>query len=195
METLREKFRNKDIILASASPRRQEMLSSLGLKFRIQLPCEYDESYPSNLQGADIALYLAKKKANSFGIIKPEQIIITSDTIVLVDEKVLEKPVNYSEAYQMLKLLSNRYHYVISGVCIKSSDKTTSFDASTKVKFSNLSDEDIRYYIENYKPYDKAGAYGIQEWIGLVGIESIEGSFYNVVGLPVQKLHKELLKF
>ncbi len=195
MERLNNKLKDKEIILASASPRRQEMLSRLGLRYKVILPGEYDESFPSGLAGIEIARHLAEKKASSFNNLKDNQIIITSDTIVLVDEKILGKPANYSEAFQMLKLMSNRIHEVISGVCIRSLHKTTSFDAVTKVKFAELADEDIRYYIENYKPYDKAGAYGIQEWIGMTGIENIEGSFYNVVGMPIQKLYRELLKF
>lgn len=195
MDYLRNKFSSSEIILASASPRRKEMLEKLGLIFKTIISAQTDESYPDNLSGNEIAKYLALKKAENFGKIEPHQIIITADTIVWIDDKVLGKPSNYSEAFEMLKQLSGNNHFVISGVCIKSLTKTIVFDSVSKVRFSHLKDEEIKYYINKYKPYDKAGAYGIQEWIGMVGIEHIEGSFYNVAGLPVQKLYNELIKF
>lgn len=183
------------ILLASASPRRQELLSNMGFDLRIVKLPDGDENYPNNLYREDIAVYLAKKKATSYNILQENEILITADTIVWMDSKVLGKPENYSDAFQMLKFLSGKKHYVITGVCLKSINKTVVFNAETMVKFADLTDEEIRFYIENFKPYDKAGAYGIQEWIGKVGIEFIEGSYYNVVGLPVQRLYRELVRF
>lgn len=183
------------ILLASASPRRQELLSNLGFDLRIVKLPDGDENYPNNLYREEIAVYLAKKKATSYNILQESEILITADTIVWMDGKVLGKPENYSDAFQMLKFLSGKKHYVITGVCLKSINKTVVFHVETMVKFADLTDEEIRFYIENFKPYDKAGAYGIQEWIGKVGIEFIEGSYYNVVGLPVQRLYRELVRF
>lgn len=195
MEQLNNKFSNKKIILATASPRRREMFKQLGLKFQIITPPHTDETYPKGLHGSAIAKYLAEKKADSFGEIPDSEIVITADTIVYANLKVLEKPASFNEAFIMLKSLSNKTHAVISGVCIKSAEKKVVFDSETKVEFCELSDEEIQYYIKNFKPFDKAGAYGIQEWIGMIGINHIEGSFYNVVGLPIQKLYKELMSF
>ena len=183
------------ILLASASPRRQELLSQMGFDLQIVRLPTTEETYPQNLFREEIAVYLAEKKAGTYNNLQENEILITADTIVWMDGKVLGKPENYSDAFQMLKFLSGKKHYVLTGVCIKSLNKTVVFYAETMVKFAELSDEEIRFYIENYKPYDKAGAYGIQEWIGKVGIEYIEGSYYNVVGLPVQKLYRELLRF
>lgn len=183
------------ILLASASPRRQELLSQMGFDLQIVRLPTTEETYPQNLFREEIAVYLAEKKAGTYNNLQENEILITADTIVWMDGKVLGKPENYSDAFQMLKFLSGKKHYVLTGVCIKSLNKTVVFHAETMVKFAELSDEEIRFYIENYKPYDKAGAYGIQEWIGKVGIEYIEGSYYNVVGLPVQRLYRELLRF
>jgi septum formation protein len=195
MGVIKKELSDYKILLASASPRRQELLSQLGLDLKIvTLPPE-EESFPKNLYREEIAVYLAEKKAENYKNLQAKEILITADTIVWIDDKVLGKPENYSDAFQMLKLLSGKIHFVITGVCLKSTEKTVVFNVETKVKFSDLSDEEIRFYIENYKPFDKAGAYGIQEWIGKIGIEYIEGSYYNVVGLPVQKLYRELLKF
>ncbi len=195
METLRKKYEYHKIILASASIRRQDLLKSLGLDFEVIIPDTCNEKYPKNLKSNEIAKYLAKQKSENFRILKENEILITADTIVWLDDKVLDKPADYSEAYQILKFLSGKSHEVITGVCISSIDKCIVFDSVTNVKFSNLSDEEIKYYVKNYKPYDKAGAYGIQEWLGLAGIEYINGCFYNVVGLPVQKLYRELCDF
>jgi len=195
MVVIKKGLSDYKILLASASPRRQELLSQLGLDLQIvTLPSE-EESFPKNLYREEIAVYLAEKKAENYKNLQEKEILITADTIVWIDGKVLGKPENYSDAFQMLKLLSGKIHFVITGVCLKAIEKTVVFFAETKVKFADLSDEEIRFYIENYKPFDKAGAYGIQEWIGKVGIEYIEGSYYNVVGLPVQKLYRELMKF
>jgi len=167
----------------------------MGFDLKIVKAPIIEETFPKNIFREEIAVYLARKKSEAYLNLSDNEILITADTIVWIDDKVLGKPENYAEAFQMLKLLSGKKHYVLTGVCLKSINKTAVFHAETMVKFAELSDEEIRFYIENYKPYDKAGAYGIQEWIGKVGIEYIEGSYYNVVGLPVQRLYRELLRF
>jgi septum formation protein len=181
----------KSIILASKSPRRKELLTLLDLEFTIEVR-EVDEIFPDNIDVTEVAEYLAKLKASAFTDIKIDQLIITADTVVVLDEQILGKPKNKAEARSMLQNLSNRSHQVITGVCINSSDKTISFSNTTKVYFKELTASEIEYYIENYKPFDKAGSYGIQEWIGAIGITKIEGSYFNVVGLPIQEL-KEVL--
>lgn len=191
---LKEKFRNKKIILASNSPRRKQFLTDLGVTFSIQ-PANVNEEYPSFLKGKDIALYIAEQKASVFSNIADDEIIITCDTVVWIDDTSLEKPQNKEQALQMLQQLSGKTHEVISAVCIKSKEKQILFSDTTFVTFNQLSTEDILFYIETYQPYDKAGAYGIQEWIGLVGIEKINGSYTNVVGMPMEKLYKNLNAF
>ncbi len=184
-----------NILLASASPRRQDLLREIGLKFKLVKAPLAEEIIPKDLFRENIAVHLAKEKADSYLDLAENDLLITADTIVWVDGKVLGKPIDYSDAFQMLKLLSNRSHSVITGVCLKSLEKTVCFHAETLVRFAKINDEEIRYYIENYKPYDKAGAYGIQEWIGKIGVDHIEGSYYNVVGLPVQMVYQELKQF
>ena len=186
----------KNIILGSKSPRRRFLLEKLDIPFEVQSR-EVNEDYPDDINGREIALYLSKKKAEAFNkeLFSPDTILITADTIVWLDDKVLGKPADAREAFDTLRVLSGRKHQVITGVCLRSSEKQKSFFASTDVYFKDLSDAEINYYIEYYKPYDKAGAYGIQEWIGHIGIERIEGSFYNVMGLPVKALYDELLIF
>ena len=187
-------LKNFRIILASKSPRRKELLSELGLSFEIEV-MDTDESFPSDLPVSDIPLYIAEKKAIPFaGKIDDSTLVITADTIVHINGEILGKPGDYAQAFDMLKQLSGQWHQVVTGVCLTTSSQKTSFVAQTNVKFKNLTNEEIDYYITNYKPYDKAGAYGIQEWIGKVGVESIDGSFYNVMGLPVCKLINELRK-
>jgi septum formation protein len=183
------------IILASRSPRRQELLRELGVMFEIVVK-EFDETYPTHLKSEEIALYLAHSKAIQFkNNISDNEIVITADTIVWCNNKVLGKPLNYDDAISMLKEISGTTHEVITGVCLYSSVKEIAFSVTTKVTFETLSDEEIVYYIAKFKPYDKAGAYGIQEWIGLATCSHIEGSYFNVVGLPVQRLYKELQNF
>ena len=178
----------KNIILASQSPRRKELLALLDLEFTVEVH-EVDEVFPDDIDATEVAEYLAKLKATAFTNITDEQLIITADTVVVLDNKILGKPKNKAEATQMLQSLSNRSHRVITGVCIKTCDKTISFSNTTKVYFKELTASEIDYYIENYKPFDKAGSYGIQEWIGAIGITKIEGSYFNVVGLPIQELN------
>ncbi len=184
-----------EILLASASPRRQDLLRQLNIPFTKVKSPDVDETVPKSMYREQIAQHLAEKKAKSYENLEDNQILITADTIVWIDDKVLGKPTDYADAFQMLRLLSGKEHSVITGVCLKTAENTHTFFSETLVRFSNLDDDEIRYYIERYKPYDKAGAYGIQEWIGKIGIDHIEGSFYNVMGLPVQRLYKELKKF
>ena len=188
---------NYKIILGSQSPRRQYLLKELGVKFDVKLKQMSEETYPENLHEEEIPLYLAEKKAEAFGNeIDEDTMVITADTIVWKDGEVLQKPENEKQAFKILKKLSGSSHQVYTAVCIRMRDKKHAFSSKTDVHFKTLSDREIRYYIEKYEPFDKAGAYGIQEWLGYIGVEKIEGSFFNVMGLPVQKLYvefKELL--
>ncbi len=182
---------DKKIILASGSPRRQQFLKELGLTYEVRLK-EIVEDYPKNLKGKEIAIFISEKKASAFNDISNDEILITSDTIVWVNNKALGKPKDKIEAVNMLKELSGKSHEVISAFTIRTNSEIISDFSSTKVFFNELTDIEINYYVENFNPYDKAGSYGIQEWIGLIGIEKIEGSYNNVVGLPVDKLYKTL---
>lgn len=185
-----------NIILASNSPRRRELLAQLGLEFTVKTMSGIDESYPEELKGEDVALHIVAKKTAAYrSAMADNDLIITADTIVCVESVVLGKPANADEAHQMLKMLSGKTHEVVTAVGIATHEKTHQFAVTTKVRFAHLTDEIIEHYIAHYKPFDKAGAYGIQEWIGYVGVESVEGSFFNVIGLPVQRLFSELQKF
>lgn len=183
------------VILASNSPRRKELLAGLGVDYEVRTLPDVDESYPETLQGADIPLYIAKEKADTYvAMMQPGELMITADTIVWLDGKVLGKPRDREDALQMLRTMSGRTHEVFTGVCITTTDWQRSFTAQTEVRFATLSEEEIAYYVDNFQPMDKAGAYGVQEWIGFIGVENISGSYYNIMGLPVQKLYRELLK-
>ena len=183
------------VILASNSPRRKELLAGLGVDYEVRTLPDVDESYPETLQGADIPLYIAKEKADAYvAMMQPGELMITADTIVWLDDKVLGKPWDREDALQMLRTMSGRTHEVFTGVCITTTDWQRSFTAQTEVRFDTLSEEEIAYYVDNFQPMDKAGAYGVQEWIGFIGVENISGSYYNIMGLPVQKLYRELLK-
>lgn len=187
------------LILGSASPRRQELLKSLGFEF-MNKPINADEDYPDELKAQEIPLYLAEKKADGYKIaykeeLKEEEILITADTIVWCDGEALNKPANFVEGKKMLETLSGKMHEVFTGVCLKSGNKQTTFYDVSRVYFKKLKTEEIEYYLTNYSPYDKAGGYGVQDWIGYIGIDKIEGSFYNVMGLPVKDLYEELIKF
>ena len=191
---LNEKFKNHKIILASGSPRRQQFLKELDIDFEIRLK-EIEEIYPNHLQAEEITDFLAKLKANAFeNELKENEILITSDTIVWLKNQALGKPTDASHALKMLTEMSGKTHEVITSVCIKTNQKEIVFHDKTSVSFASLTSQEIEYYLKNYKPFDKAGSYGIQEWIGLVAIEKIEGSYANVVGLPTHKLYSELLK-
>lgn len=181
------------IVLCSNSPRRKELMRGLGLDFQTRVIDGIDESYDKSLPGEDIAKIISEKKAESYkATMSSDELIITADTIVYVDGEVLGKPQDRLDAIRMLKMLSGKSHDVITGVCIQTQTKSTSFSVKTKVTFAQMTDDEINFYIDNHKPYDKAGAYGIQEWIGYIGVESIEGSYFNVMGLPVQKLYSVL---
>lgn len=189
---LKDKLKSYKLILASGSPRRQQFFRELDLDFEIRLK-DIEEIYPKNLQGIEITNFLAQLKANAFdGEIAHNELLVTSDTIVWLNGKALGKPKDYDDAFEILKSLSSSTHEVITSVCFKSVDKMETIFDVTKVTFGLLTDEDIRYYLDNYKPFDKAGAYGIQEWIGLIGITKIEGSYTNVVGLPTEKVYQYL---
>jgi len=191
---LSEKFKDKHIILASASPRRQELFKELGLKFTIKVK-SIEEKYPSTFKKEEITNYLAALKAKAFeDEFAENDIVITSDTIVWHNNKPLEKPKNKEEAIEMLQELSGTNHKVITSICIKSSTAQKVFFDTTVVYFKHLTLDEIEFYVENYKPFDKAGSYGIQEWIGFIGVTKLEGSYFNVMGLPVHKLYEELLK-
>ena len=184
-----------ELILASQSPRRQQLLSDLGLKFSVQ-SMDIAEDFPPGLGMTEVPVYLAELKANAFQPqLKDNQLVITADTIVWLDGEVMNKPVDYADGFRMLRNLSGKKHQVITGVCLLTKVKKVSFYALTDVWFKELSDEEIAHYLNVYKPYDKAGAYGIQEWIGYIGIHRIEGSFFNVMGLPVQCVYEHLKNF
>ena len=192
---LKEKLNKINIILASGSPRRQQFFKEMDLHYTIRLK-EIEEIYPEHLQAEEITNFLAELKANAFeNELKENDVLVTSDTIVWLNGKALGKPKDYGDAFQMLKQLANQTHEVITSVCLKSIDKTEVFHCVTKVTFSNLSDEAIKYYLDNYQPFDKAGSYGIQDWIGLIGISKIEGSYTNVVGLPTEMLFQKLMNY
>jgi septum formation protein len=189
---LREKLKNYNVILASGSPRRQQFFKDLDINFTIQLK-EIAEIYPKELKGTAITDYLAVLKSKAFVNLQEKELLITSDTIVWLENKALGKPKNTEDAFKMLRKLSGKKHEVITSIAIRSTSFQKIINDITTVTFKELSDEEISYYINNYKPFDKAGAYGIQEWIGFIGIENIEGSYFNVVGLPTHKLYKELM--
>jgi septum formation protein len=181
-----------NIILASQSPRRSELLNGLHIPFEIRV-IEVDENYPIELVGVDIPVFLAEKKANAYlESMDDKTMLITADTIVWHEGRVFNKPKDRTDAFEMLTSLSGKTHEVITGVCITTQKKRTVFHVISEVRFAKLNNQEINYYLDNYKPYDKAGAYGVQEWIGYVGVEHIEGSYFNVMGLPIQRLYKEL---
>ena len=184
------------IILASNSPRRKELLAELGIDYEVRTLPDIDESYPAHLQGGDIPLYISKEKADAYKpMLQPGELIITADTIVWLNGEVLGKPHDREDAISMLHKLSGKTHEVFTGVTLTTTEKQHSFYAETKVSFAQLSDEEIVYYVDKYQPFDKAGSYGVQEWIGFIGVERIEGSYFNVMGLPVQRLYRELKNF
>jgi septum formation protein len=190
-----EKLKDYQIVLASNSPRRRELMSDAGFTFNVAEKYEIDEVYPSDMVAEEVAEYLSRLKSEGYPHpLTESQILITADTVVIVGDQILGKPTDRADAQRMLQMLSGCSHKVITGVTIRTASRTHSFSSVTSVEFRRMSAEEIDYYIDNYAPYDKAGAYGIQEWIGYVGIERIEGSFYNVMGLPVQRLYAELDK-
>ena len=187
---------NYKIILASNSPRRKALLEGLDIDFEVRVIPGIDESYPPDLIPEDIPVFIAQKKADAYrASIQADELIITADTVVVLDGDIIEKPSDKSEAIQMLQRLSGRKHQVITAVTLTTIEQQKTFSVTSSVDFAVLTDNEIAYYVEQYKPYDKAGAYGIQEWIGYIGVRSIEGSFYNVMGLPIQRLYQELKNY
>ena len=187
---------DKKIILASNSPRRRELLAGLDLDFEVQVIKGIDESYPETLAPDKVAQYIAAKKADAYvPAIHEDDLVITADTVVIVDNDILGKPHDESEAKAMLRRISGRSHQVVTGVCLVTKDKRREFSVSTDVTFRSLSESEIDYYVSHYRPFDKAGAYGIQEWIGYVGVTGLNGSYFNVMGLPVQRIYSELQHF
>lgn len=181
------------IILASNSPRRKDLLGGLNLAFEVRVLPDVAEDFPESIAPMEVAEYLSKQKAKAYkGLIANDELVITADTVVIVDSEILGKPHSEEEARTMLQKISGRKHQVVTGVSLTTTTFQRSFSVSTDVTFKQLSDEEISYYIKNYKPFDKAGAYGIQEWIGYVGVTSLEGSYFNVMGLPVQRIWEEL---
>ncbi|MEE0990366.1 MAG: Maf family nucleotide pyrophosphatase [Paludibacteraceae bacterium] len=184
-----------NLVLASQSPRRRELLKGLDLEFTT-CSVDADESFPAELKGADAVQYICKAKADAYRpFLEDKTIAITADTVVILDNKIIGKPKSHEEAFTMIRSLSGRVHEVITAVCIFSKEKCAEFYSSTEVYFSEITDEEIEYYINKYKPFDKAGSYGVQEWIGYIGIEKIVGSYFNVMGLPVKRLYDELKTF
>ncbi len=190
-----DNIKNYKVVLASASPRRRELMGGLDIPFVVQTLPDVDETFPKNLSGGEIPLYISKKKADAYRpMMKEDELIITADTIVWLDGKALGKPSDEEDARRMLRNMSGKRHSVFTGVTITTVKEQCSFVAQSIVSFALLNEEEIDYYIKKYKPMDKAGAYGAQEWIGYIGMENIEGSYFNVMGLPVQRLYNELKK-
>lgn len=183
-------------LLASNSPRRKELLAGLGIDFEVRVIDGIDESYPASLPTADVAKYIAEKKAQAYrATMTPDELIITADTVVIVGSEILGKPHDEADAVRMLRAISGRTHQVTTGVCLLTSTKQRSFSVTTDVTFKELTDAEIHHYVSKYRPFDKAGAYGIQEWIGYIGVTGLNGSYYNVMGLPVQRIYTELTHF
>lgn len=188
-----ENIKKYKVILASASPRRRELLAGLDIDFEVRTLPDVDESFPATLQCGDIPLFISKKKADAYlSLMSDEELVITADTIVWLDGKALGKPVDAADARLMLRDLSGKTHSVFTGVTITTKQVQRSFVACSQVTFAELTDEEIGYYIDKYRPMDKAGSYGVQEWVGYIGISGIDGSYFNVMGLPVQRLYNEL---
>jgi len=190
-----EKLKNYSLVLASQSPRRRQLLQDAGIPYKLAPVLDTNEDFPFSLDKFQVPVYLAEKKSKAYGEIPENEIYITADTIVWLKDKVINKPIDEQDAINILTQLSGNMHEVITGVCLRSNLKSKSFFAHSEVYFSHLTELEIIYYIKTFKPYDKAGAYGIQEWIGYIGIEKINGSYFNVMGMPVQKLYRELESF
>lgn len=183
------------IVLGSNSPRRRELLAGLGIDFEVKVIDGISETYPEDMPACDVAAYIAGEKADAYmASVSAGTLVITADTVVIVGNEILGKPASHADACRMLRLLGGRTHQVTTGVCLLTATCRRVFSVTTDVTFKQLSDEEIEYYVTNYKPYDKAGAYGIQEWIGYIGVTGIEGSYFNVMGLPVQRIYEELNK-
>ena len=191
-----ENIQHYKIVLASNSPRRRELLSGLNLEYTVRVLPDIDESYPDTLKGEEIPMYISREKAEAYrNSMAEDELIITADTVVCINEKVLGKPRTQEEAKEMLRELSGKTHQVITGVCLMTCGLQRTFSATTQVTFDVLTEDEIEFYVEKFRPLDKAGAYGVQEWIGFVGVSRLDGSYFNVMGLPVQRLYQELKKF
>lgn len=191
-----DNLKKYNIVLASNSPRRKELLQRMGVNFKVRTLFGIDESYPDSLRGEDIVRYISRNKAQAYrSSMAPNELLLTADTIVYVEGEVMGKPKTAEQAKEMLHKLSGKSHQVITGVTIVTADRTEDFGVTSQVKFAEITDEEINFYVDNYLPFDKAGAYGIQEWIGIVAVEEIKGSYFNVVGLPVQRLYQKLKTF
>jgi hypothetical protein len=190
-QKLKEKM--KKIVLSSNSPRRKELLGELGIDFEVRVIEGIDETYPKELSVEEVPQYIAREKARVY-IVGKDEVLLTADTVVVLGNEIMGKPHDEADAMRMLRQLSGKTHQVITGVCLKTSDKQVTFADVTDVSFADLTDEEIKYYVDNFRPLDKAGAYGIQEWIGLAGVTGIKGSYFNVVGLPVHRVYAELKK-
>jgi len=185
----------KKIILASNSPRRKELLGGLDIEFEVKVLPGVDESYPDDLDPLKVSEYIAREKASAYnGLVGDDELVLTADTTVICESEIMGKPVDEADAHRMLRKLSGKTHQVVTGVCLTSQSSQRLFSVVTDVTFKELSDSEIDYYISHYKPFDKAGAYGIQEWIGYIGCTGLKGSYYNVMGLPVQRIYQELQK-
>ena len=190
-----DNLKKYNVVLASNSPRRKELMSGLGINYVVKTLPDVDESYPVELKGEAIPLFIAREKADAYrSMIAPDELLITADTIVWLDDRALGKPSDREEAIRMLQALSGKTPQVITGVCLTTQAWQRSFTSTTEVRFAKLTHEEIEYYVDSYSPMDKAGSYGVQEWIGFVGVESISGSYFNVMGLPIQRLYGELKK-
>lgn len=191
-----ENIQKYRILLASNSPRRRELLAGLGLRFEVRVMDGIDESYPDGLSPVEIPKYIASAKAAAYlDTLASDELLITADTVVVAGQAILGKPADAADACRMLRLLSGRAHQVVTGVCMATRQQQRVFSVSTDVTFKQLTDEEISYYVEHFRPFDKAGAYGIQEWIGFIGVTGLDGSYYNVMGLPVQRIYTELQNF
>ena len=190
------KIADYKVLLASNSPRREELLRGIDIEFEIKVLPDIDESYPSSMPVEEVAEFVAQKKAISYtDNLKEKELLITADTVVILDKTIFGKPDNREEAIKMLCALSGKTHKVISGVCLASTDKQVSFSVTSEVDFEELTIDEIEYYIDHYSPYDKAGSYGIQEWIGFIGVKHLSGSYFNIMGLPIQRLYREMKNF
>ena len=190
------KITDYKVLLASNSPRRKELLQGIDIDFEIKVLPDIDESYPANLPVEKVAEFIAEKKASSYiNNLKEDELLITADTVVILDGVIFGKPNNKEDAKEMLSALSGKAHRVVSGVCLATLKKQISFSVTSEVLFSELTREEIEYYIDRYSPFDKAGSYGIQEWIGYIGVEHLSGSYFNIMGLPIQRLYRELKNF
>ncbi|HIY87507.1 MAG TPA: septum formation protein Maf [Candidatus Bacteroides pullicola] len=190
-----DNLKNYRIVLASQSPRRKELLAGLGLEYETRVLPDVDESFPPELTGGDIPMYIAREKAEAYRpSLGADELLITADTIVWLDDAVLGKPADRDDALRMLRKLSGQVHDVYTGVCLTTPRWQRAFTARTEVRFSSLDEEEITWYVDHFRPFDKAGAYGVQEWIGYVAVEHISGSYFNIMGLPVQRLYREFKK-